>query len=101
LKAFEWARPVGQSRQSIRPVPVAQPRAEKPSKIVAASNDLGGAIRAARTAAGLSQADLAAKLKTNQANVARLENGRSPPSTTTLQHVAQATGHKLMISFIR
>ena len=62
---------------------------------------LGAAILAARTAAGLSQIELAAKLKTAQANIARLEKAGSIPSTNLLQRVAKATGHKLTITFSR
>jgi transcriptional regulator with XRE-family HTH domain len=43
----------------------------------------------------------AERLKTAQANVVRLEKGRSLPSTRTLQRIANATGNKLVISFIR
>ncbi|MGO9058447.1 MAG: helix-turn-helix domain-containing protein [Candidatus Binataceae bacterium] len=50
-----------------------------------APSQLGAAILAARTAAGLSQTELAAKLKTAQANITRLEKGGSVPSSTTLQ----------------
>jgi len=66
-----------------------------------APSQLGAAILAARTAAGLSQAELATKLKTAQGNIARLENGGSIPSTNTLQRIAKATGHKLVITFTR
>jgi len=61
----------------------------------------GAAILAVRTAAGLSQTELAAKLKTAQANIARLEKSGSIPSTTTLLRIAKATGHKLTITFTR
>jgi len=67
----------------------------------AAPSQLGAAIVAARRAAGLSQTELAAKLKTAQANVVRLEKGRTLPSTRTLERIAKATGHKLVISFSR
>jgi len=50
---------------------------------------------------GLSQTRLAAKLKTSQANLVRLEKSRSIPSTMTLQRIAKATGHKLIITFSR
>jgi ribosome-binding protein aMBF1 (putative translation factor) len=50
---------------------------------------------------GLSQTELAAKLKTAQANIARLEKTGSVPSTNTRQRVAKATGHKLTITFTR
>jgi ribosome-binding protein aMBF1 (putative translation factor) len=53
----------------------------------------------ARGAAGLTQAELAQKMKTSQAYVARLESGREKPSTRTLNRLAQATGHKVVIQF--
>jgi ribosome-binding protein aMBF1 (putative translation factor) len=83
-------------------VPVRTKPATPPKAVTAAAlSQLGAAILAARTAAGLSQTALAVKLKTAQANVVRLEKGRSMPSTTTLQRIAKATGHKLAITFIR
>jgi len=83
-------------------VPV-QPKQAKPPKAVtaAAPSQLGGAILAARTDARLSQIALAARLKTSQANIVRLEKGRGLPSTRTLQRIAKATGHNLVITFTR
>ncbi len=80
-----------------------QPKpASRPKPVTAtAPSQLGALILAARTTAGLSQTELAAKLKTAQANIARLENARSIPSTSTLARVAKATGHKLTITFSR
>jgi transcriptional regulator with XRE-family HTH domain len=52
----------------------------------------------ARQRAGLSQAQLAKRMKTTQSAIARLESGRGRPSTTTLSRFAQATGHRLKIS---
>lgn len=57
------------------------------------------AIAKARRRAGLSQAELARRMKTTQSTVARLESGRSQPSTRTLVRFAKATGHRLRISF--
>src|SRR5438552_916095 len=54
---------------------------------------------AARIRAGLSQAELARRMKTTQSTIARLESGRGKPSTRTLDRFAKATGHKLRISF--
>jgi ribosome-binding protein aMBF1 (putative translation factor) len=83
-------------------VPVQLKQAEPPKEVTAATpSQLGAAILAARRAAGLSQTVLAAKLKTAQANVVRLEKGRTRPSTRTLERIAKATGHKLVISFSR
>lgn len=50
------------------------------------------AIIAARTGAGLSQAELAARMATSQPFVARLESGGTLPSMRTLLKVAEATG---------
>src|SRR3954451_11135877 len=50
------------------------------------------AIMQARTAARLSQAELASRMRTSQSFVARFESGRSLPSTMTLVKVARATG---------
>jgi ribosome-binding protein aMBF1 (putative translation factor) len=53
----------------------------------------------ARAAAGLTQAQLAKRMKTTQGAIARLESGSSMPSTRTLKRFAAATGHKLKIRF--
>ena len=53
----------------------------------------------ARTRAKLTQEQLAKKMGTTQAVVARLESGRSMPSTRTLERFAKATGTKLRITF--
>jgi ribosome-binding protein aMBF1 (putative translation factor) len=56
-------------------------------------------VAKARARAGLSQAELARRMKTTQSTIARLESGRGKPSTRTLDRFAKATGHKLKISF--
>ena len=53
----------------------------------------------ARTRAGLTQEQLAQRMKTTQAVIARLEGGGSKPSTRTLERYAEATGSRLRISF--
>ena len=60
---------------------------------------LAEAVAEARVRAGLSQAQLARRMRTTQSTVARLESGRSRPSTRTLDRLARATGHRLKISF--
>jgi transcriptional regulator with XRE-family HTH domain len=57
------------------------------------------AVAKARARSGLSQAQLAKRMKTTQSAIARLESGRAKPSTRTLARFAEATGHKLKISF--
>jgi ribosome-binding protein aMBF1 (putative translation factor) len=60
---------------------------------------LAAAVAKARRRAGLSQAELARRMKTTQSTVAKLESGRGRPSTRTLTRFAKATGHRLRISF--
>jgi len=53
----------------------------------------------ARSRAGMTQEQVARRMKTTQAVIARLEGGGSKPSTRTLQRYAAATGSRLRISF--
>ena len=48
----------------------------------------------ARRRAGLSQEELAARMRTSQSVIARLESGQTLPSTKTLLRFAEATGSK-------
>jgi transcriptional regulator with XRE-family HTH domain len=57
------------------------------------------AVVEARVQAGLTQAELAARMQTSQSAVARLESGRVKPSASTLEKLAKATGTRLKISF--
>jgi ribosome-binding protein aMBF1 (putative translation factor) len=60
---------------------------------------LASAMIDARAKAGLTQEQLAERMHTTQAVIARLESGRVKPSTRTLERIATATGMKLRISF--
>jgi ribosome-binding protein aMBF1 (putative translation factor) len=60
---------------------------------------LASALIAARTKAGLTQAQLAERMHTTQAVIARLEGGQTKPTTRTLERFAHATGMRLRISF--
>ncbi|QMV17723.1 helix-turn-helix domain-containing protein [Granulicella sp. 5B5] len=53
----------------------------------------------ARTAADMTQAQVAEAMGTTQAVVARLESGRVRPSTRTLERFAKATHSRLRIIF--
>ena len=53
----------------------------------------------ARSKADMTQAEVAEAMGTTQAVVARLESGRSLPSTRTLQRYANATNTNLRIRF--
>lgn len=58
-------------------------------------------LRAARTAAGLSQADLAGRAGITQSVISVYESGRRQPSVTTLAALVAATGHELDVSYRR
>jgi DNA-binding XRE family transcriptional regulator len=60
---------------------------------------LAAAMIRARSAANMTQEDVARAMGTTQTAIARLEGGRQMPSTRTLQRFAGATGSRLRISF--
>lgn len=60
---------------------------------------LAGALIDARAKADMTQEQVAQAMGTTQAAIARLESGRSMPSTRTLERYARATGTRLRISF--
>ena len=62
---------------------------------------LARAVIKARVTAGLTQEQLAQRMETTQSVIARLESGRTRPSTQTLDRLANATGTRLKISFER
>lgn len=60
---------------------------------------ISAALLEARSRAGLTQEQVAQRMQTTQAVIARLEGGGSMPSTRTLEKYAKATGTRLKISF--
>ena len=61
--------------------------------------ELARSLIEARTGAGLTQAQLAERMRTTQSVVARIESGRVHLSTRTLEKFARGTGTRLRISF--
>ncbi len=59
------------------------------------------ALVRARTAAKLTQTELARRLGTTQSAVSRLEGGRVSPSLATLRRYAEATGTRLSVKFVK
>lgn len=55
----------------------------------------GGLLRDARLRAGITQRELAGRAGTSQSVVARIELGRSDPSTATLARLLAAAGFEL------
>lgn len=61
------------------------------------AHELGEAIRSERERAGLSQRELAERMKSTQPVVARLESGAVTPTLDTLDRVAAALGIELLV----
>ena len=59
------------------------------------------ALVRARTAAKLTQAELARRLGTTQSAIARLEGGGVSPSFSTLRRYAEATGTRLTVGLVQ
>jgi transcriptional regulator with XRE-family HTH domain len=57
-------------------------------------------LRTTRRRAGLTQADLAARLGKSQATVAALERPGANPTLATLTEAMQATGHRLELAAV-
>ena len=61
--------------------------------------ELARVLIEARARAGLTQTQLAERMRTTQSVIARLQSGRGRPSTATLERLARATGSRLKITF--
>ena len=61
---------------------------------------IGQSLRDARTAAGLSQTELARRLGTTQSAVARAETDAIEPSITYVRRVATATGQPITLRIV-
>jgi len=62
---------------------------------------LAEALIRARSAADMTQTDVAEKMHTSQSYVAKMEGGQVSPSIKALQRYATATGSRLKISLER
>jgi transcriptional regulator with XRE-family HTH domain len=60
---------------------------------------VGGNVRRLRTAAGLTQAELAVRMGVDRAYVSALELGARNPTVVTLWHVAQALEVRIVLLF--
>lgn len=87
--------------RSIRERWYADPEYRAAYEDVSPAMDLAFAMAEARQAAKLSQAEVARRIGTAQAMVARWETGKAAPTTTSLRRFAEATGARLRIEFAR
>lgn len=57
--------------------------------------ELGGRIRRAREAAGLTQNELAQRINARESQVSLWESGKNEPRVSTLRQIAEALGVRL------
>lgn len=79
---------------------LANPRVKAARDALAPAFELAGEMIAARIRSGLTQAQLAKRMKTTQSAVARIESGRHWPSRKTLERYAKATGTRPVIKLV-
>ena len=58
------------------------------------------ALITARTKAGMTQAEVARKMRSTQSVVARIESGRNPPNLKTLERYANAVGRRIQLKLV-
>ncbi|MBS1833497.1 MAG: helix-turn-helix domain-containing protein [Acidobacteria bacterium] len=75
------------------------PEYRKEYEALAEEFALASALIQARARAGLTQEEVARRMNTTQAAIARLEGSGRMPSTRTLKKYAEATGNRLFIRF--
>jgi ribosome-binding protein aMBF1 (putative translation factor) len=76
---------------------LADPMVKAEYDALAPELEIAAELARARLRAGLSQAELAARMGTSQSTIARLESGQTVPSTKTLLRLAKATGSKFRV----
>lgn len=62
--------------------------------------ELVNALIAARKKSNLTQEDVAKRMGTKQAAIARMESGRQKPSYKTIERYAEATGHRAVVILV-
>lgn len=82
---------------------LARPEVKREYERLAGEFEFLDEILKARAAAGLTQADVAARIGTTQSAVARLESpvGKHSPSVATLQRYAEVLGYRLQVRLVK
>jgi len=82
---------------------LAHPDVKREYELLAEEFEFMDEILKARTATGLTQADVATRIGTTQSAIARLESegGKHSPSIATLQRYASALGYKLQLRLVK
>ncbi len=84
---------------------LANPEVRSEYDALAPEFDLLRRMLQARSAAGMTQSDVAMRMGSKREAIARLESslasGKHSPSLVTLQKYAQAVGHRIEIHFVK
>jgi len=88
------------SFEEIKAELLADPEVKAEYDALAPEFEIAVELISARRRAGLSQAELAARMGTSQSAIARLESGQALPSTKTLLRYAEATGSKIELRLL-
>jgi ribosome-binding protein aMBF1 (putative translation factor) len=83
--------------KSVKAQLLANPAVREAYDAQAPEFELARELIAARTQAGLTQGDVAARMGTTQSVVARIESGRGSPSMRTVQRFANAVGARAVV----
>ncbi len=89
------------SWKKLRAELMAQPGAQDGYERAKRRIEFGVLVYEARMAASISQSELARRMGTNQAAIARLESGATDPKLSTIDRVNRALGTQLVIEFRR
>ena len=76
---------------------LANPKVEAAYDALGPEFELVRELLAARKRAGLTQAEVARRMRTTQSAVARMESGRRTPSLESLRRYATATGTRAVV----
>lgn len=76
---------------------LSDPEVRREYEALAPEFEISAELLRARLRAGLSQAELAARMGTSQSSIARLESGQNLPSTKTLLRFAEATRSRIQV----
>ena len=76
---------------------LSNPKVKAEYDALAPEFEISAELLRARLRAGLSQAEVAARMGTSQSAIARLESGQTLPSTKTLLRFAEATRSRIQV----
>ena len=85
------------SLKAVKAELLANPAVRQACEAQAPEFELARELIAARTQAGLTQGEVAARMGTTQSVVARIESGRGTPSMRTIQRFANAEGARAVV----